>query len=237
MAGPKGSSSSFITRRRFAIAGISLALFILFAYVIRERYFYRADVLIAIQTNVHRQTESVQTNKDKEDKEEDKGGLLSYLGIRVKKEEKKMNIWDSWMDKQSKMTSIGDIFDKCDNKTRTKIGKVVLEQKKDGSGVQIKSFLNQTYDHEITASTASMEVYYNGEVLYTKVKDMCEAAKELDTPYSCPIKAGHKLVIVDVARLPSYIPKGSYRVFSTVQDQNKKEIGCTYIEFKTGEKN
>jgi len=35
-----------------------------------------------------------------------------------------------------------------------------------------------------------MEVYYNGELLYTKHKDMCEAAKELDTPYTCPVKAG-----------------------------------------------
>ena len=35
-----------------------------------------------------------------------------------------------------------------------------------------------------------MEVYFNDELLYTKHKDMCEAAKDLDTPYTCPVKAG-----------------------------------------------
>lgn len=236
------SSPAFISRRKCGIAGIVLMLFLIFFYAIRERYFYRADVLIAIQTDV-RWTQKVDEiiKKSGGGEKTEESGVFSYFGFggetssEKAKAKKKLDPWDKWMSEQTSMTSIGDIYNRCDNKTRTKIGKVVLETKKDGSGVQIKSFLNQTYDYEIVASTANMEVYYNDDLLYTKVKDMCEAAKELDTPYSCPVKSGHTLVIQDVAKMPSYIPKGKYRVFSNIIDQNKKEIGCTYIEFKTGE--
>uniref|UniRef100_A0A7M5WVL8 MD-2-related lipid-recognition domain-containing protein n=2 Tax=Clytia hemisphaerica TaxID=252671 RepID=A0A7M5WVL8_9CNID len=224
------------TKRKLAIVGIAVAVLVLVGYVLRERYFYRADVLIAIQTNVQHARKVVGNKIGNK-------GILGFLNFGGKNnvgetDDKKIktNVWDEWMIKQTAMTSIGDIYDHCDNTTRTKIGKVVLQPKPDGKeGVQIKSYLNQTYKYEITSSSVKMEVFYNDELFMSKNKDMCEEAKLLDTPYSCPIKAGYKLVIEDVAKLPSYIPKGKYRIFSIVYDQDKKEIGCTFIDFKTGE--
>ena len=115
MAGPKSSSPKFISRRKFGIATIAVLLLVLFGFFIRERYFYRADVLIAIQTDVTRSEKVLIEDQVKTEE----SGLLSYFGFggksndKQKRAKKKLNIWDEWMMKQKKMTSIGDIYDKC----------------------------------------------------------------------------------------------------------------------------
>ena len=103
------------TKRKLAIVGISIAVLVLVGYVLRERYFYRADVLIAIQTNV-KHARKVVTNKIGSN-----GGILGLLRFGGKNnvgetDEVKVetvNVWDAWMIKQTTMTSIGDIYDHC----------------------------------------------------------------------------------------------------------------------------
>jgi len=109
MTGTQGSPS-VLKRRKYGIAIVFILFFIMFCYFIRERYFYRADVLIAIQTDI---TQPV-TEK------EEKATFLSYLGFGGskktddnKEKERNMNPWDLWMSKQVKMTSIGDIYNRC----------------------------------------------------------------------------------------------------------------------------
>ena len=115
MTGAQGSPS-VVKRRKYGIAVVFALLFIMFCYFIRERYFYRADVLIAIQADITQPAGDAALQKN--DIKEEKGGLFSYFGFgggKKSEEEKemKMNPWDRWMSKQVKMTSIGDIYNRC----------------------------------------------------------------------------------------------------------------------------
>ena len=106
--------SGCFTRRKITILFISLCVCTFLGYVLREKYFYRADVLVAISSQV----DSTTTEETKG------GGVLSFFGLGGGKKEKtggdggavKMNVWDAWMKSQPHYTSIGDIYNKCGKK-------------------------------------------------------------------------------------------------------------------------
>lgn len=229
------SPVAWLSRRKIGIFAGLVLLTILF-FTIREKYFYRADVLKAV---VAVAPKNLPSGSVEVKIKEEKTTLWSYFGFDggKKQNEKKVvkSKWDVWVENNPGLTSIGDIWDKCDNKTRTKIGKVVLEANKGDEGVKIISYVNQTYTYTITKSTGFMKVYYKDSLLYDKEYDMCVKSLKLDTPYSCPILAGKTLIIRDAAKMPSYIPKGQYRISASILDQDGNEIGCTYAKFKTGE--
>ena len=230
--GETKGARAFLSRRKIALStGVFVALVLFFT--VRRRYFYESS---SIKPLVSTAKIDAIVNKVADVK----SSVWSYVFWRKKKKnnlvDKQRNVWEEWMKMNRHLSPIGDIYDKCDNITRTKIGKVVLEANKDSGGVHVTSYMNCSYDHEIKSSTAHLEVYYKGELLYEKDYDMCKAALKLDTPYSCPIPKGKLLIVRDVASMPSYIPKGTYKITAYVKDQNSNEIGCTYAEFKTGEK-
>ena len=45
-------------------------------------------------------------------------------------------------------------------------------------------------DHTISSAKSHLLVKYKDGVLWDRNYDMCKQALKLDTPYSCPIKAG-----------------------------------------------
>lgn len=138
------SSPSCLCRRKFAILCIVGTLTVLF-FVIREKYFYRADVLIAMSAPVNTNDESRRVEVQIESKvsSETGGGFLGFFGFsskgNKKKEEEKIktNPWDEWMLRHKEMTSIGDIYDKCGKislflkeKTSKDVSKTSLGKKK-----------------------------------------------------------------------------------------------------------
>jgi len=231
---PSNSSAAWFSRRKVIIFMVLISL-IGFLFIIKEKYFYRADILKPMNTQaVHN---PATYNKIQVHIKETKASIWGYFGLGSKDEkpvEKKLPIWDVWMAEHSTFYPIGDIYDICDNKTRTTIGKVVLEPNGDG-GVKIVSYCNQTYAYDVTHATSKLRVSYKGSLLYEKEYDMCKVAPKLDTPYGCPIVKGSTIIIRDVATMPSYIPKGTYTIYAVVKDQDGIEIGCTHAEFKTGE--
>lgn len=119
------SSPSFCYRRKYSILCILGTLTILF-FVIREKYFYRADVLIAmsaprITDNEQRVQVQIESKVSSDISDGGGGGgFLTFFGFgsktseeKVKKEKKLLNPWDEWMLKHTEMTSIGDIYNKC----------------------------------------------------------------------------------------------------------------------------
>jgi len=227
------SAAAWFSRRKVGIFfGIVFAVVLFF--VIREKYFYRADGLTAVVAAPRRPPNGEIGVKVVQKTET---SIWSWFGVGKKNNEAKksdLNVWDEFMLKNPRLISIGDIWDKCDNKTRIKIGKVVLAPNK-GEGVHIVSYANQTFQKRVTKSSSHLKVYYKDTLLYEKTADMCEKAKKLDTPYECPIPKGHTIIIKDTASMPSYIPKGKYTIDAFITDQDDKEIGCTHAEFKTGE--
>ena len=133
----KSSGCCTCTKRKVLIAVITACVFTLLCYVLREKYFFRADVLVAISsrvddTNIQQHDETIKT-KDESSKEDDdssdEGGVLSFFGLGGGKKKKnnkaksgdggdgeageKINVWDAWMKQNKHFTSIGDIYDKC----------------------------------------------------------------------------------------------------------------------------
>ena len=61
-----------------------------------------------------------------------------------------------------------------------------------------------------------MIVYFNDEVLYTKNNNMCEMAKSLDTPYTCPIKAGKSWFYPDIFHISIMYSLNEYHTAITI---------------------
>ena len=117
------------TKRKLLILVVTLCVFTLLCYVLREKYFFRADVLVAISsrvdnTNGNDRSESFKTIDESNKKSEDsgEGGVLSFLGFGNSKKKKvsandggagKLNVWDAWMKQNKHYSSIGDIYNKC----------------------------------------------------------------------------------------------------------------------------
>ena len=219
------TSVGLLSRRRVALIFVLIGILIVI-YIAKQKYLYASDCL----KPVAKLDQFVRTSVL---------GKVPWGGgggqQQQQQQQHAVNPWDAWMALNPHLSSIGDIYDKCDNATRKKTGKVVLEVSA-GGGVHVTSYMNMTYDHDIVTSSAHVDVFYEGELLYEKDYDMCEAALKLDTPYSCPVPKGKVLVVRDVANMPGYIPKGSYRISGWVKDQHENFIGCTMAEFKTGEK-
>ena len=91
-------------------------------YIIKEKYFYASDCLAP----VHAKLDNLVRNAHNAIAKHIPSWKNKNGGLKVKVKTK-TNIWEEWMLQNPHMSSIGDIYDRCDNKTRTKIGKVVLE--------------------------------------------------------------------------------------------------------------
>lgn len=221
-----------VSRRKLVIFTGIIGVMILY-FAVREKYIYRSDILVSIpmRHNVHRFNVKHQTVGNNSRLNSSAAGNVGDMTEIA--EMYRVSIWDTWVESNPRMTSIGDIYDKCDNETRVKIGKVVLEKGGDNA-VHITSYMNVTFNYTITTSTAHLNVYYRNFKFYDRDYDMCESSLKLDTPYSCPINKGKELVVRDVATLPWYIPGGTYKIEANVKDQYNNEVGCTFAEFKTG---
>eukprot|EP00794_Sanderia_malayensis_P018993 gene18993-20904_t len=89
-------------------------------------------------------------------------------------------------------------------------------------------------DHDVTAGKVDFSVHFKGTLLHDKEYDFCEECEDLEEPLECPFKKGRELNLDTAVKLPSYIPKGHYVIFSRIKDQDGKEIGCINAEMLTG---
>lgn len=133
MTASKSTGCCTCTKKKLLIIFITLCMFTILFYVLREKYFFRADVLVAISSRVDNTNVEYgndvkkEANKIDEIKKEEnnEGGVLSFFGFGNNKKKKnvanvagdegagKLNVWDAWMKQNKHFTSIGDIYDKC----------------------------------------------------------------------------------------------------------------------------
>ena len=111
MKGSSTGTASWISRRKIYII-IGLVLFVCLFLFIKEKYFYRSDLLKPILTNTEKGLTEFKVRIEK-----NQGSILGYvLGFGLSKKENKLvevNIWDKWIIDHPELTSIGDIYDKC----------------------------------------------------------------------------------------------------------------------------
>ncbi|XP_002162069.2 uncharacterized protein LOC100203559 [Hydra vulgaris] len=212
----------------FSIAAAAFMLVLFFT--VREKYFDSTNSLRPVFHSNFNTRRKLDINNKKAIS--NLWGFLSF-GNKELEVPSKQNVWDLWMNEHPQLTSIGDIYDKCDNQTRNKVGKVVLEPNGKDS-VQVISYTNQSYKFDITKATSHMKIYFDGDLLYEYDYDVCEQIELLETPYHCPLHSGKELIIRSETKMPSYIPKGRYTVEVSVKNQDNADIGCTFVEFKTG---
>lgn len=212
MHNTKSSSGSVLSRRKVVGFCVFVGLIVV-AYAAKEKYLYSGGSLQPVTRLLFHTKTALWDGSE---------------GSRPT-----MNPWDTWMMQNPKLTSIGDIYDKCDNMTQKKVGKVVLEVGKDGVS-RVTSYMNISYDHDIVTSSAHLKIFYEGDLFYEKDYDVCKAALKLSTPYTCPVPKGKILVVRDATKLPWYIPRGKYKLSASMKDQHSNDIGCSFAEFKTG---
>eukprot|EP00112_Aurelia_sp_Birch-Aquarium-sp1_P000772 Seg1075.7 transcript_id=Seg1075.7/GoldUCD/mRNA.D3Y31 product="Phosphatidylglycerol/phosphatidylinositol transfer protein" protein_id=Seg1075.7/GoldUCD/D3Y31 len=240
---------TMVTKRKMYYF-LGFCIFMTLFFVIRSKYFERSDFLRPVsvsgtRTIKHSKEETSASSHSQEEIREDEssstGGIVGSFLAGVKgllqqsdtKKIPKLSPWDRWMKENSQFQSIGDIYDKCDNKTRKKIGKVVLEQDTE-KGVKLLMVLNMTFNRRVEAGKAHMIVTYRGLEMHNDEYDLCEEAADLEKPLYCPFKKGYELKLRNYIKLPSYIPKGHYIVFSRVTDQLGEEFACINAEVLTG---
>ena len=111
MKGSSTGTASWISRRKIYII-VGLVLFACLFVFIKEKYFYRSDLLKPIQINTEKGLTKFKVRLEK-----NQGGVLGYiLGFGSSKKENELvelNIWDKWITDRPDLTSIGDIYDKC----------------------------------------------------------------------------------------------------------------------------
>lgn len=111
MKGSSTGTASWISRRKIYII-VGLVLFACLFVFIKEKYFYRSDLLKPIQINTEKGLTKFKVRLEK-----NQGGILRYiLGFGSRKKENELvevNIWDKWIIDHPDLTSIGDIYDKC----------------------------------------------------------------------------------------------------------------------------
>ena len=111
MKGSSTGTASWISRRKIYII-VGLVLFACLFVFIKEKYFYRSDLLKLIQINTEKGLTKFKVRLEK-----NQGGILGYiLGFGSSKKENELvelNIWDKWITDHPDLTSIGDIYDKC----------------------------------------------------------------------------------------------------------------------------
>lgn len=111
MKGSSTGTASWISRRKIYIT-VGLVLFACLFVFIKEKYFYRSDLLKPIQINTEKGLTKFKVRLEK-----NQGGVLGYiLGFGSSKKENELvelNIWDKWITDHPDLTSIGDIYDKC----------------------------------------------------------------------------------------------------------------------------
>lgn len=111
MKGSSTGTASWISRRKIYII-VGLVLFACLFVFIKEKYFYRSDLLKPIQINTEKGLTKFKVRLEK-----NQGGVLGYiLGFGSSKKENELvelNIWDKWITDHPDLTSIGDIYDKC----------------------------------------------------------------------------------------------------------------------------
>lgn len=111
MKGSSTGTASWISRRKIYII-VGLVLFACLFVFIKEKYFYRSDLLKPIQINTEKGLTKFKVRLEK-----NQGGVLGYiLGFGSSKKENELaelNIWDKWIIDHPDLKSIGDIYDKC----------------------------------------------------------------------------------------------------------------------------
>lgn len=111
MKGSSTGTASWISRRKIYII-VGLVLFACLFVFIKEKYFYRSDLLKPIQINTEKGLTKFKVRLEK-----NQGGVLGYiLGYGSSKKENELvelNIWDKWITDHPDLTSIGDIYDRC----------------------------------------------------------------------------------------------------------------------------
>eukprot|EP00795_Rhopilema_esculentum_P001390 gene1390-15801_t len=237
------SKANFVVTKRKIYYALGFAVFLVVYFTVRAKYFERSDFLRPV-TRTIKNAPGKLTEKRLKTNDDIFSDILDNVHEGERHHNQRMgehqvfmtaNPWDKWMLENPHLQSVGEIFNRCDNRTRKTIGKVVLEQdKEDAKLVKILMLLNMTFDKRVTSGKAHMLVKYKGLEMYDNEHDLCEEALDLDTPLYCPISKGYKLRLRNYIKLPSYIPKGHYVIRSRVTDQDEKEFGCIEAEVMTG---
>lgn len=162
--------------------------------------------------------------------------LDEELGKQLDDEEKKaLHYWNDFIDRND-FVSIGEIYDNCDEKDRILVGKAILlpDIKWGGfKGVKARTFINTTFESELTGGQFFIEVQYKGTTIFKRDWELCT----LDEDYGderiiyCPFNPGDYSFVRD-KKIPYLLPKGRYQTKGWVTDQNGDIILCGYSDFQ-----
>jgi C1A family cysteine protease len=89
-------------------------------------------------------------------------------------------------------------------------------------GSDVTVAVSGTLDEQVTKGSVSYSVEYLGIKIYSATQSLCDDFKEFIT---CPVAAGpFKLSITE--KIPSSVPKGTYKAHVKLTDQQNQEITC-----------
>lgn len=144
---------------------------------------------------------------------------LADLNFIQKEDGNGSTIWDKWV-QENGLKSIGDIWDGCDpNKSRKKIGKVVIRYDSEQRRVIATAVANFTAKVSLNSGAVHVVAKYRGRTLHDVKHDICKV--NADT-FGCPMKRGQKMHVYEPIKLPKIIPRGEY--FATAKVLNEDEV-------------
>ncbi|ESO08934.1 hypothetical protein HELRODRAFT_168855 [Helobdella robusta] len=141
--------------------------------------------------------------------------------------------WEIWV-RAMNYVSIGTLFNKCNDTRKVTLGKVILMEDQVRGGLKLRTYLNVTFDKDITAGRIFLACQYNGNDIYSKDWDLCTLEKEIkpeDRIINCPVSKGKRRFVKDL-KIPNYLPKGHFIARAWVVDQHNMEIGCGFADFQ-----
>ena len=113
---PKSSVASFLSRRKIPIL-LGLICFTVVFFYVRQKFFYRSDLLQPIARTITKHKESWKKLEVKIKQtswwsffSKSSGGAKADS---IDAELRRKRLWDDWMEDHPELSSIGDIWDSC----------------------------------------------------------------------------------------------------------------------------
>lgn len=149
-------------------------------------------------------------------------------------EKKAIEIWENFI-KTNDFVSIGDIYDNCDETDRKMVGQAIIlpDVRWAGmKGVKSRTFINTTFESEVTGGSFNIEVKYNGKELFNRTWELCNGDEdnEENNVISCPLNPGNFTYVKDKP-IPLYLPKGRYETKAWIKSQLDEIVLCGFADF------